>query len=109
MSKLNSTRKPTTLKANQTTVGVIAGQITDTAAAQTNIQLLRRAVLANLLWENIAYMDGQSITDEIKRLIPLCDPKDVALLTIEARTMQKLRHTPLFLAVEMCKYESTRP
>lgn len=109
MSKLNSTRKPTTLKASQKTVGVIAGNVTDAAAAQTNIQYLRRAVLANLLWENIAYMDGQSITDEIKRLIPLCDPKDVANLTIEARTMQKLRHTPLFLAVEMCKHDATRP
>ena len=109
MSKLNSTRKSSTLKANQITVGEIAGQITDTAAAQSNIALLRRAVLANLLWENIAYMDGKSVTNEIKRLIPLCDPKDVANLTIEARTMQKLRHTPLFLAVEMCKHEATRP
>ena len=109
MSKLNSTRKPTTLKANQTTVGVIAGCVTDTAAAQTNIQYLRRAVLANLLWENIAYIDGVSVTDEIKRLIPLCNPKDVANLAVEARTMQKLRHTPLFLAVEMCKYDGTRP
>ena len=109
MSKLNSTRKSSTLKANQITVGEIAGQITDTAAAQSNIALLRRAVLANLLWENIAYMDGQSITNEIKRLIPLCDPMDVANLTIEARTMQKLRHTPLFLAVEMCKHDATRP
>ena len=108
MSKLNSTRKPTTLKASQTTVGEIAGQVTNMAAAQSNIQLLRRAVLANLLWENIAYMDGESITNEIKRLIPLCEPKDVANLTIEARTMQKLRHTPLFLAVEMCKYDATR-
>lgn len=108
MSKLNSTRKPTTLKANQTTVGEIAGQMTNTAAAQSNIQYLRRAVLANLLWENIAYMDGVSVANEIKRLIPLCDPKDVADLTIEARVMQKLRHTPLFLAVEMCKYDATR-
>ena len=109
MSKLNSTRKPTTLKANQKAVGEIAGQITDTAAAQSNIALLRRAVLANLLWENIAYMDGKSVTDEIKRLIPLCNPMEVVNLTIEARTMQKLRHTPLFLAVEMCKHDATRP
>ena len=108
MSKLNSTRKPTTLKANQKTVGEIAGQITDAAAAQSNIALLRRAVLANLLWENIAYMDGVSVANEIKRLIPLCDPKEVADLAVEARTMQKLRHTPLFLAVEMCKYNETR-
>ena len=108
MSKLNSTRKPTTLKASQITVGEIAGSVTNTAAAQSNIQLLRRAVLANLLWENIAYMDGESITKEIQRLIPLCDPMDVANLTIEARVMQKLRHTPLFLAVEMCKHDATR-
>lgn len=109
MSKLNSTRKSSTLKTNQVTVGEIAGHVTNTAAAQSNITLLRRAVLANLLWENIAYMDGKSVTDEIKRLIPLCDPKDVANLTIEARTMQKLRHTPLFLAVEMCRHDATRP
>ena len=109
MSKLNSTRKPTELKANQKAVGEIAGRITDAAAAQSNIALLRRAVLANLLWENIAYMDGKSITDEIKRLIPLCEPEEVATLAVEARTMQKLRHTPLFLAVEMCKHDETRP
>ncbi len=109
MSKINSTRKSKTLKSNQTSVGEIAGVVTNTAAAQSNIQLLRRAVLANLLWENIAYMDGESVAAEIKRLIPLCKPEDVALLTVEARTMQKLRHTPLFLAVEMCKHDATRP
>lgn len=109
MSKFNSTKKSTDLKKNQISVGEIAGRVTNTAAAQSNIQLLRRAVLANLLWENIAYMDGQKVVDEIVRLVPICDPKDVANLTIEARVMQKLRHTPLFLAVQMCKYEETRP
>lgn len=109
MSKLNSTKKSTDLKKNQMSVGEIAGHVTNTAAAQSNIQLLRRAVLANLLWENIAYMDGQKVVDEIVRLVPLCDPYDVAVLTIEARTMQKLRHTPLFLAVQMCKHDGTRP
>jgi hypothetical protein len=109
MSKFNSTKKSSTLKTNQISVGEIAGRVTNTVAAQSNIQLLRRAVLANLLWENIAYMDGQKVVDEIIRLVPLCDPNDVALLTIEARTMQKLRHTPLFLAVQMCKHDGTRP
>ena len=108
MSKFNSTRKSTELKRNQVAVGEIAGRVTNTAAAQSNIMLLRRAVLANLLWENIAYMDGQKVVDEIVRLVPICDPKDVANLTIEARVMQKLRHTPLFLAVQMCKHEGTR-
>lgn len=109
MSKLNSTRKTSILKSSQTTVGEVAGMITDTAAARTNIQTLRRLVLANLLWEDIAYADGLSVAEEIKRLIPLCDPQDVALLAIEARTIQKLRHTPLFITVEMCKHEATRP
>ena len=109
MSKFNSTKKSTDLKKNQMSVGEIAGNVTNTAAAQSNIQLLRRAVLANLLWEKIAYMDGQKVVDEIVRLVPLCDPYDVAVLTIEARTMQKLRHTPLFLAVQMCKHDGTRP
>ena len=108
MSKFNSTRKSTELKKNQVAVGEIAGHVTNTAAAQSNIMLLRRAVLANLLWENIAYMDGQKVVDEIVRLVPICDPMDVAKLTIEARVMQKLRHTPLFLAVQMCKHEGTR-
>lgn len=109
MSKFNSTRKMTTLKRSQVTVGEIAGQVTDTAAKQSNIQLLRRVTLANLLWEHNAYVDGQSVVDEITRLIPLCDPQDVANLAIECRTMQKLRHTPLFIAVQMCKHDETRP
>ena len=74
------------------------------AAKQDEFALLRRAVLANLLWEDIAYMDGMSVAEQIKQLVPLCVPQDVARLTIEARKVQKLRHTPLFLAVEMAKY-----
>lgn len=66
--------------------------------------MLRRAVLANLLWEDIAYMDGEKVANEIKRLIPLCPAEDVYNIALEARLMQKLRHTPLFIAVEMCKY-----
>lgn len=82
----------------------LAGGSGALAAKQSNVALLRRAVLANLLWEDIAYMDGQSVADEIKRLIPLCPAEDVYHIALEARTTQKLRHTPLFLAVEMCKY-----
>lgn len=82
----------------------LAGGSGALAAKQSNVALLRRAVLANLLWEDVAYMDGQSVADEIKRLIPLCPAEDVYHIALEARTMQKLRHTPLFLAVEMCKY-----
>lgn len=87
----------------------LAGGTGAKAAVQSNIALLRRAVLANLLWENVAYMDGESVALEIQRLIPLCNPEDVAALTVEARKIQKLRHTPLFLASEMCRYAETKP
>lgn len=108
MSKINSTNKKV-LNPSTTSVGVIAGQVTETAAAQSNIALLRRAVLANLLWEDIAYMDGESVSDKIAWLIPLCSPEAVANLVIEARLVQKLRHTPLFMVVEMCKYKEMHP
>jgi len=105
MSKINPTVKPVS-KFDST--ARLAGGHGMAAAVQSNIALLRRAVLANLLWEDIAYMDGKSVADEIKRLIPLCKAEDVYNLAREARLLQKLRHTPLFIAVEMCKYDATR-
>lgn len=100
MSKVNPSLKKTS-KFDEERLAGGSGML---AAKQSNIELLRRAVLANLLWEDVAYMDGKKVADEIKRLIPLCSAVDVYNLAIEARTMQKLRHTPLFIAVEMCKY-----
>lgn len=79
------------------------------AAAQSNYDNLRRCVLANLLWEDVAYMDGKSVAGEIKRLVGLCTGSEVASLAIEARDMQKLRHTPLFLISEMAKHEQHAP
>jgi len=105
MSKINPTVKPAPKMDVNTR---LAGGFGMAAATQSNIALLRRAVLANLLWEDVAYMDGKSVAAEIKRLIPLCKAEDVYNLTREARLLQKLRHTPLFLAVEMCKYPETR-
>lgn len=100
MSKIN----PSLKKASKFEEEQLAGGSGALAAKQTNVELLRRAVLANLLWENIAYMDGKSVSSEIQRLIPLCPAEDVYNIALEARLMQKLRHIPLFLAVEMCKY-----
>lgn len=105
MSKINPTVKPAPKMDVNTR---LAGGHGMAAAVQSNIALLRRAVLANLLWEDIAYMDGKKVADEIKRLIPLCDAGDVYNLAREARLVQKLRHTPLFIAVEMCKHPNTR-
>ncbi len=86
----------------------LAGGFGNAAARQDDFALLRRAVLANLLWEDIAYQDGVAVTAEIDRLVPLCEPSDVCNLAIEAREQQKLRHTPLYLAVQMCRHETHR-
>ena len=99
-SKLNPRLKP----APKFEGTQLAGGYGALAARQSNVAVLRRAVLANLLWEDVAYMDGEKVADEIKRLIPLCPAEDVYNIALEARLMQKLRHTPLFIAVEMCKY-----
>lgn len=106
MSKLNPNVKT---KPKMETDVRLAGGAGQRAAVQSNIALLRRVVLANLLWEDNAYVDGETVAESIKRLIPLCKPEDVAALTEEARLVQKLRHTPLFLASEMCKYDETKP
>ena len=100
MSKINPSLKKTSKFEEER----LAGGSGALAAKQSNTALLRRAVLANLLWEDVAYMDGMRVAEEIQRLIPLCPAIDVYNIALEARTMQKLRHTPLFIAVEMCKY-----
>lgn len=103
MSKLNS-NNPVSINTEER----LAGGFGAIAAKQGNIFQLRRCVLANLLWEDVAYTDGLAVAAEIRRLIPLCNAEDVRDLALEARLAQKLRHTPLFLAAEMCKYEPTR-
>lgn len=105
MSKINSTKRVD----SRTEVGELAGVLVNDAAKNTPIQALRRVTLANLLWENNAYEDGESTSDAIAKIIPTCDPCDVANLAIECRTKQYLRHTPLFIASEMCKYDNTKP
>jgi len=86
----------------------LAGGSGVSAAAQDNEGILRRLVMANLLWEDNAYVDGNSIATEIARLVPLIDPSIVAGIAIESRLGQGLRHVPLFIAVEMCKYDQHR-
>jgi hypothetical protein len=104
MSKINPRIKPATKFADER----LAGGMGNLAAKQDNIQLLKRAVMANLLWENIAYMDGKKVADEIARLIPLCPAEEVFNIALSARVDQKLRHTPLFVAREMCRYDEHR-
>lgn len=81
----------------------LAGSYGVYAAKQDAEALLRRAVMANLLWEDNFYQDGVSIVESIKALIPKVEPAQVAQIAVEARTQQKLRHVPLLIAREMAR------
>lgn len=99
MSKVNPNIKESKFSDQQ-----LAGGYGAKAATQSPENQLRRAVLACLLWENLAYQSGDS--ESIAALIPKVDASIVAALAEECRIVQKLRHVPLFIASEMCKHES---
>lgn len=101
MSKLN--KKSAIPKAHLPNVH-LAGGMGAPAARQGGEQLLRRAVMTCLLWEDMAYEDGAANADNIAALIPQVDPKIVADIAIETRRKQKLRHVPLYIASEMAKH-----
>lgn len=86
----------------------LAGGFGTAAAVQDAEALLRRAVMANLLWEDVFYMDGKAVSDQIASLVPQVEPATVAKIAMEARHEQKLRHTPLFLAREMARHPEHR-
>lgn len=69
MSKLNPTRTTSQPLMEDER---LAGGYGVKAEKETDIQLLRRAALANRLWEDIAYMDGKSVSEEMASLITRC-------------------------------------
>jgi hypothetical protein len=103
MSKLNSTKKESAAFSPER----LAGGFGMKSAKQDAYGLLRRAVLACLLWEELAYESGDS--GNIAALIPQVEPELVARLAIEARLQQKLRHVPLYMASQMLKHPGHRP
>jgi len=58
------------------------------------------------LWEDNAYENGESIAENIKKLIKQVEPQIVFDIAIEARAKQKLRHVPLLIAREMARLET---
>lgn len=68
--------------------------------------MLRRSLLACLLFENEFYEDGEEIAARLARLAKGVSPGIVAALAIEARTKHNLRHAPLFLARELARHAS---
>jgi hypothetical protein len=78
-------------------------------AYHTNAEeMLRRSVLACLLWENQFYEDGESIADRIASTVHQVEPERVAALAIEAREEMKLRHVPLLLVRELARFPGRR-
>ncbi len=79
------------------------------------VQQLRRSVLANMLWEDEFYEEGESVAARIQEATTeVLKQKDgattVADIAAEARTKMKLRHVPLLLLVTLiqAKTEKTR-
>jgi 60 kDa SS-A/Ro ribonucleoprotein len=64
---------------------------------------LRRSVLANLLWEDEFYEDGETISARITALAETVAPEIVSELAIEARSKMNLRHVPLLLLTVLAK------
>jgi 60 kDa SS-A/Ro ribonucleoprotein len=81
----------------------LAGGYGPSAAKQDPEALLRRAVMACLLWENLAYESGKENAEGIAALVSQVPTHVVAQIAIEAREKQKLRHVPLLLIREMAR------
>lgn len=64
----------------------------------SDVQVLRRALLSCLLWEDQFYEEGEAIADRLARLTLAVAPEQAAALAIEARETAKLRHVPLWIA-----------
>lgn len=67
---------------------------------------LRRAVMANMLWEDTFYESGVEIGKRIMDLVRKVDPITVAEISVEAREQMKLRHVPLLLVRELARRRS---
>ena len=73
------------------------------ARTLTDEQVLRRSVMACLLFEDEFYEDGQSISQRLAALVSKVAPEKVAEIAIEARTRMHLRHVSLLLVREMAR------
>ncbi len=93
--------------ARTNTKKVTAPQYTHNGALAkkiTPVQELERTVLANMLWEDTFYENGQAIADRIAELCKKVTPKVLSEVAIKARTQFHLRHVPLLLTAELAKH-----
>ena len=82
---------------NRTKKSAAAMQVYKPAYSKDAESQLRRLVMANMLWEDQFYLDGQNSVDLLKSAVSCTDPKVVQALALEAREKFKLRHVPLML------------
>lgn len=64
---------------------------------------LRRSVMSCMLWEKTFYESGEDIASRIINLSDQCAQEFLYSLSVEARTVFKLRHAPLLILVSMIK------
>jgi hypothetical protein len=93
-------------KARNFSTERLAGGFGGFGAKESPENLLRRSVMACLLWEDLAYEDGVSVAKNIEKLIPLVEPETVFWIAVEAKQVQKLRHVPLFIARVMARLDT---
>ena len=63
----------------------------------------RRTLMTCLLWEDQFYESGVSISDRLRNYVKQLNEEDCRELLKEAKIDNKLRHAPLFWAVQMAK------
>ena len=106
MASLNGRklRNRNTVSATERTAGG-AGKL---AAIVTAERQLERLTLVNLMWEKLAYSDGEEVAEAIKKLVPIVSTGFLTSLILKVRLEQKLRHTPLYLSVLMAMDKNHR-
>lgn len=78
------------------------------AANISHEQQLRRSVMSCMLWESEFYEGGVEIGERIASLVPQCSPEFCYTTALRARNDMKLRHAPLWLAVNMARHKTHR-
>ena len=69
----------------------------------TAYEKLQRSVMGCLLWEDTFYEDGESIADRVKGYMTQVTPEQARSVLKDAKEVNKLRHMPLFLLINMAK------
>lgn len=99
LERLNKMRTNIKQNTTNTTTNSVGLQVR-TISAESQ---LVRSVLANMLWEDEFYENGQSNAKRIEALVGQVEPTFVGTLAERARSEFKLRHVPLMLLRELAR------